>query len=364
MQSFRDLGRHFGALPLDVVAQLNSIAEGKGAEAAARLRHPRQLETLRELAIVQSIDTSNAIEGITAPADRIAALAAEKSTPRNRSEQEIAGYRHALAQIHEHAADIPFEPRYVLQFHGYLYRHTGVRHAGRFKRTNNTVVQRSPDGAIAVRFAPLEPALTPAAMDELHRGLMTAVGAETVPYPLLCAAYLLDFLTIHPFTDGNGRMARLITLWLLYQGGFGVGRYISLERVVSETKDVYYEALAASTVGWHDNRHDLLPWTRYFLGVLVAAYWELDERTRALGTSTAGKRDAVHRFVEESRRDEFTAAEVHAAVPGISRDYLATVLRGLRDRGAIERVGAGRGSRWRRVPQRSSSGPRSPSPQG
>ncbi len=348
VHSFRDLERHFAALPLDLVALLTTIAEGRGAETATRLSHPRQLETLRDLAVVQSIETSNAIEGIFASPARIAALAAEKTTPRNRPEQEIAGYRYALTQVHAHTTDIPFEPRYVLQLHGYLYRFTGAPHAGTFKRLGNTVTERGLDGMQVVRFVPLDPERTPAAMDELHESFAAAERDGRVPYLLLCAAYLLDFLTIHPFTDGNGRMARIITLWLLYRGDYGVGRYISLERIISETKSAYYDALGASTDGWHENRHELLPWTRYLLGVLVAAYRELGERTEELGPSAAGKRDAIHRFVQASSQQGFTVADVAAVVP-VSRDYLGIVLRELRDAGIVELLGAGRGARWRRV---------------
>jgi len=334
---------------MDVVLQLTAIAEGRGREAAAQLRHPRQLETLREVAVIQSIDTSNAIEGITAPAARIAALAADKTTPRNRSEQEIAGYRYALAQIHDHAADIPFEPRYVEQIHGYVYRFTGARHAGHFKTMDNAVTERRPDGTVVQRFVPVAAGRTPAAMDELHLTFSRAADSGTVPYPLLCAAYVLDFLTIHPFTDGNGRMARLITLWLLYQGGFGVGRYISLERLIAATKDDYYATLGASTTGWHENSHDVLPWTRYLLGILVAAYAELDRELGIIGTSAVDRVVAIHRLVADWPNQEFRAAELHAALPGIKREALNTVLRRLREEGSLERVGAGRGTRWRRV---------------
>ncbi len=349
MESFRDLAGRFDILPIDIVVQLNAIAEGRGRETAARLRHPRQLETLREVAIVQSIDTSNAIEGITAPAARIEALAAHKTTPRNRSEQEIAGYQYALTQIHKHAAEIPFEPRYVQQLHGYVYRFTAVRHAGRFKTMDNTVKERRPDGAMVLRFVPVDAARTPPAMDELHHAFATEVELGTIPYPLLCAAYLLDFLTTHPFTDGNGRMARLITLWLLYRGGFGVGRYISLERLIAETKEDYYATLGASTAGWHENRHDLLPWARYLLGVFVAAYAEFDDQMEMLDTPVADRLDAIHRRIGVWPRDEFTAAELHATLRGVTRETLARALRGLREEGSLERLGAGRGTRWRRV---------------
>jgi len=349
MESSRDLAGRFSVLPVDIVVQLNAIAEGRGRETAARLRHPLQLETLSEMAIVQSIDASNAIEGITAPAERIEALATQRTTPRNRSEQEIAGYRYALTQIHEHAADIPFEPKYVQQLHGYVYRFTAVRHAGHFKAMDNTVKERRPDGAMVVRFVPVDAARTPAAMDELHHAFATAVELGTFPYPLLCAAYVLDFLTIHPFTDGNGRMARLITLWLLYRGGFGVGRYISLERVIAETKEDYYATLGASTVGWHENRHDLLPWARYLLGVLVTAYAKFDEQMDVFDIPVGDRFAVIHRRVGDWPSDEFTAAEVHATLRGVSRETLARVLRGLREEGSLERLGAGRGTRWRRV---------------
>lgn len=340
--------RHFSELPLDVVAQLVALGEGRGAETAARLRRPHELATLREVAVVQSIETSNAIEGIHAPPARIRKLAAEKVTPRDRPEQEIAGYRFVLAEVHEEGLDIPFEPRYVLQLHGHLYRFTGVRHAGSFKRIDNKVVERDSDGAIAVRFTPVDAQRTPAAMVELHQRFTAAEQADEVPYPLLCAAYVLDFLTIHPFTDGNGRMARLITLWLLYRGGFGVGRYISLERIVADTKVDYYDALAASTLGWHENRHDLLPWTRYLLGVIAAAYREFEERIDAMPTTSTDKRELVRAFVEASGRDGFTVGEMLASLP-VSRDFVGKRLREFRAEGLVEMRGAGRGTRWHRA---------------
>lgn len=347
MQSFLDLEGRFGELPLDVVGQLVAVAEGRGRESAARLQRPEQLETLRELAVIQSIETSNAIEGITAPRARIAALAAQKTTPRDRPEQEIAGYRFVLAEIHEHGADIPFEPRYLLQLHGQLHRFTSIRHAGSFKRADNSVTETAPDGSKVVRFEPMSWQRTSAAMDELHLRFARAEANGTVPYPLLCAAYVLDFLTIHPFTDGNGRMARLITLWLLYRGGYEVGRWISLERIVNETRRDYYDALAASTTGWHENQHTLLPWVRYLLGVLVAAYGELAERMGDLTPMRAGKRDAIVRFVEQSAADGFSVGDALTALP-VSRDYVGRVLRELRDAGVVELRGAGRGARWHR----------------
>lgn len=337
--------------PLDIVTQLGAIEGGNGRETGHATRRPQQLAMLRDIAIVQSVDTSNALEGITAPFERIAALAAQSTRPTNRSEQEIAGYRHALGQIHEHGSDIPFEPRYVQQLHGYLFRLSGARHGGAFKRLDDVVSEVGADGAVTERFNTVSADRTPAAMVELHDAFALANAQGVIPYPLLCGAYILDFLTIHPFTDGNGRMSRLLTLLLLYQGGYGVGRYISLERIVLETGASYYEALHASTKGWHENRHDLLPWIRYFLGVIVAAYRELDDRMQAIGSSSASKRDAVQRAIAELPTDEFTAAEILHEVPGLSRDYLGSVLRRLREQEVIGAVGRGRGARWRRLPE-------------
>lgn len=349
MQSFRGLGHRYAVVPVDVVAQLGAIEAGRGRQQRAQLDHPLALETLRELAVVESIGTSNAIEGITAPATRIAAIAADRAAPRDRSEQEIAGYRHALATVHEHASDMPFEPRFVLQLHGYLYRFAAAGHAGHFKAMDNRVTERSPGGEVIDRFVPLDAARTPAAMDELHESFALTRTDGVVPYPLLCAAYVLDFLVIHPFTDGNGRLARLISVWLLHQGGYGVGRYISLERLIGDTREDYYATLQASTKGWHENRHDVWPWTRYFLGLLVAAYREFDERSAALVSGPQGKREAIVRTVREWPRPEFTAAEIHGSVRGVKREMVTRVLSDLAAAGELERRGAGRGTRWRRL---------------
>jgi Fic family protein len=342
-------GRAFDPLPLDIVVQLSDIAEARGRAEALHLQAPRRLAALGRIAIAESVAAANAFAGTTPPAVRIAALASNRTTPRDRAEQEIAGYRYALGQVHEHRSDVRFEPRTAQQIHGWLSRYTGAPRAGQFRATDNTAVERRADGATVEHCVPVDADSTAAATAELHRAFAAAVDERRVPYLLLCAAYLLDFLTIHPFTDDNGRVARLLALLLLYGGGFEVGRYISLERLIEETSDGYYQALAASTAGWHEDRHDPLPWTRYFLGVLVAAYRELDRRTTAATSTATGKREAVRRFVRDSPRAEFTAAEVHEAVPEMSRDYLGVTLRGLRDAGIVERIGVGRGARWRRI---------------
>lgn len=348
MGSFRDLERQFGALRPGTVAALTSIAEARGRADLYRQQHPVGLETLRQVALIQSTEASNAIENIHAPLARIEALVAEKTTPRTRSEQEIAGYRDVLATIHANGADIPFEPRYVQQLHGYLQRYVGDRSAGQWKKLDNEVEERLPDGSRVTRFRPVPAALTPKAMENLHSDFRRAL--DTGPYSplLLCAAYVLDFTVIHPFRDGNGRLSRLITLWLLYIVGHEVGRYISIEKLIDSSRETYYEALGRSTYGWHESEHDLAPWTNYFLGVLLAAYKEFESRTDALA-GRGSKRTLITSFIDSLMVDEFTIADVRQAAPGVSDGYINRVLGHLKNEGRIKPLGTGRGARWRRL---------------
>lgn len=253
-----------------------------------------------------------------------------------------------LDLLHSNARGIDFEARYVEQLHGYLARFSGDRTAGHWKSLDNQVEERHPDGRVVVRFAPVSAAETPAAMSELHRRFARACDAATHHHLLLSAAYVLDFLIIHPFRDGNGRMARLITLWLLYLGGYEVGRFISLEKLIEESRESYFETLALSTAGWHEGEHDPWPWVLYLLGIFDAAHRQFETRTADLG-SRGGKALTVKRFIAGSLTSEFTVADIREAAPGVSDSTIEKVLRELKAEGAIKRVGAGRGSRWRRL---------------
>jgi Fic family protein len=348
MSSFRDLSRHFGGLPPATVTSLTSIAEARGRAKLYRQQNPSGLETLRQVALIQSTEASNAIENIYAPLARIEALVAERTQPRNRSEQEIAGYRDVLATIHANGANIPFELRYVEQLHGYLYKYVGTRDAGHWKGLDNEVEEKLPDGTKVVRFTPVSAALTPQGMRDLHEQFRRALDAAVYEPLLLCSAYILDFTVIHPFRDGNGRMSRLITLWLLYIVGHEVGRYISLEKLIDESKETYYEALGQSTAGWHECEHDLRPWTDYFLGILIAAYKEFESRTGAIG-GRGSKKALITTFIESLMVPEFTIADVRQAAPGVSDGYINKLLGELKRAGRIESLGTGRGARWRRL---------------
>lgn len=253
-----------------------------------------------------------------------------------------------LDQIHANGAAIPFEPRFVLQLHGGLSRFTGDTTAGRWKALDNVVEEHHPDGRVVERFRPVSAQATPQAMDDLHAGFARALDAGVHPPMLLVSAYVLDFLVIRPFRDGNGRMARLVTLWLLYVCGHEVGRYISLEKLVEESKETYDEALQRSTVGWHEGRHDAGPWTEYLLGIVVAAYRQLESRA-ALVQGRGAKTALIKAFVRASLSDEFTVGQIREAAPGVSDAQISKVLAAMKADGVIAPVGRGRGARWRRV---------------
>lgn len=348
MSSFRDLARHFGALEPGTVASLVSIGEARGREEVSRRQSPAGLETLRQVALIQSTESSNAIENVRAPRARIEALVAERTTPKNRSEQEIAGYRDVLGLIHANRADIPFEPRYVEQLHGDLYGYTGDTTAGHWKRLDNKVEEERPDGSRVERFTPVSAALTPDAMRDLHERFGRALAGGTYDPLLLSAAYVLDFTVIHPFRDGNGRMSRVITLWLLYIVSHDVGRFVSIEKLIDDSRESYYEALRQSTEGWHSGTHDLGPWTGYFLGILIAAYRELESRANVL-VGRGSKKALITTFIDSLLADEFTVSAVRQAAPGVSDAYISKVLGELKKAGVLEPIGTGRGARWRRL---------------
>lgn len=347
MQTFRELDKHLGMVPAAVAAALGEVAAGRGGEAAAE-RSGAALRALSETARIQSTAASNAIERITAPADRIADLVQERTAPRNRSEQEIAGYRKALDTIHESAEHIPLSPSVVRQFHRDLYFYTATP-GGRFKSTRNEVARFDSSGAkIAVIFEGTEPAETPAAMDELHRRHAAAVQQGRHSPLLLSGAYVFDFLMIHPFDDGNGRISRLLTLLLLYRCGHQVGRYISLEKLIEESRETYYESLERSTAGWDRGEHDIWPWLEYYLGILTAAYGQLEAATAELTGGRGSKARRIRHLIASRPSATFTLAEIRQALPDVSADHVRAELRKLRDEGKVESPGRGR-RQWRRL---------------
>jgi Fic family protein len=300
---------------------------------------------LRETARVESAESSNRIEGIEAPRIQVERIVHHQAMPRNRSEQEIAGYRDALALIHDSASGMPFTPNLVLQLHQAIFRYLPGE-GGRWKSVDNEIVEHLPDGGLRLRFRPVSAIRTPQAMDDLIAGWTGAQAAPAADPLILIPLLVLDFLCIHPFRDGNGRVARLLTLLALYQAGYEVGRYISLERVIEDSKETYYEALESSSHRWHDDSHDPFPWLRYFWGVLLRSYREFEDRVGRIkpgrGSKTKQVRDAVSRQVAS-----FSISDIERLCPGVGRDMVRLVLRQLRDEGRVFSSGVGRAATWR-----------------
>jgi len=335
-------------VPGDVVVMLRRVDRAAGAEARYADQLPQLHDALREQARVESITASSAIEGIVVDDARVPKLVSGALDRfRNRSEAEFAGYTAALDYLNQ---DDPGELSLglVLHLHRLLFSFTEGR-GGYFKTDDNIVVDREPDGARTVRFVPVSARETPFFMDELVNRTSAALeGGEQHPL-IVIAAFALDFLTVHPFADGNGRVARLVTSYLLQRTGYGVGQYVSLEQLIYDTKEEYYAALGASTVGWFDDgQHDPWPWARYLLGRLESAYGQFEDRVAA-GTSGGTKQDRVRDFVLLHAPTAFSIADIRRAVPGISDNTIRIVLGQLKESGRIANDGTGRGATWRRL---------------
>lgn len=348
MNSFKPGFLESQPISTELLAAVRQIGEYRGKEEMYADRAPQVLETLRETAMIASTESSNRIEGVSAPHHRIEDLVVRRDRPRNRSEQEIAGYRDVLATIHANWEHMAFTPDLVLQLHRDLYQFVPGR-GGRWKTAQNQITERLADGTVRVRFDPVPPHRTAAATETLHDRLQVEWESRAVDRLLLIGAYVLDFLCIHPFLDGNGRMARVLTLLLLYRAGYGVGRYVSLEQVVEETREGYYDSLFASSEGWHESDHSLLPWWEYFLGVAVLeAYRRLDERVGSVTSRRGAKQQMV---IVAIRRlpERFRYADVARACPGVSRPTIRRAMVKLRDAGEIELLRKGRDAEWRKL---------------
>ncbi len=327
---------------------LRALGEHRGEQELHSRQIPEALETLRTVAIVESTESSNRLEGVVAAPGRLRDVVLRDAAPADRSEQEIAGYRDALALIHESADHMPFNVTVIQQLHAMLFRYQPGS-GGRWKSTQNDIVERGLDETITrVRFRPVGPVATPGAMRDFIALWDRAADHQREPL-LVVPLAILDFLCIHPFADGNGRTARLLTLLLLYRTGYSVGRYISLERIIEESRDTYYEALEASSKGWHEGRHDPFPWLEYFWGVLLRAYGEFRDRADRMSAARGSKTSLIEVAVER-RMGPFAISELEDDCPGVSRDMIRHVLRRLRDEGRVQVRGRGRGARWEAVP--------------
>lgn len=292
MNSFAQTYLENIVVPQRLIAMIRQIGEHKGKQDLYKQQAPEMLENLRRVALIESTESSNRLEGIVADEKRLRALVAEKTAPANRSEAEIAGYRDVLNTIHASYDHIPFTDGVVLQLHRDLMKYSG-KEGGRWKSAANEITETLPDGSKLVRFVPVAPHQTSEAMRSLHDRYNELTRKQEWDPLLLIPFYVLDFLCIHPFLDGNGRMARLLTVLLLYHNGYEVGRYLSLERIVEQTKESYYDTLYVSSQGWHTSGHDILPWTEYLLGTILAAYREFEGRFGRISSGAGSKTDMV-----------------------------------------------------------------------
>jgi Fic family protein len=346
MWSFRGK-RLLEPVDIAVASMMAALGRFQGRQELYQHQAPQLLETLHQIAIVESTEASNRIEGITVPADRLKALMAQ-AEPETRPEGEIAGYRDVLARIHTGQVGLPLTPDFILALHADLYTYVPGE-GGNWKQQDNIIRQILPDGRDVVRFVPLSADETPDAMKELCQRFSEAWDAEQVDKLLLIDDFVLDFLCIHPFADGNGRLARLLTLLLLYAAGYEVGRYISLERIIEGTKETYYEALLRSSQRWESGNHDLTPWHQYSLGVLVYAYGEFEERVGELFAAPGVKSEMVRVAVAAfSPGHVFTISELSRLCPAVSRATIRRVLNELRDSEQVECLGTGRDAQWRK----------------
>jgi Fic family protein len=334
-------------IPLSAAWLLTDIAEAKGRQDFLLRQSPQVLEVLREAALIQSVESSNRIEGITVAPDRLRPLVLGDDRPRDRAEEELRGYRRALQWVHLHAGDLEITPDLLRRLHGQVQE--GAGDAGQWKRVNNDIVEIRAGAAPRIRFRPTPAAATPAAVEEMCLAYRAVTGQQEVPPLVAIPALVLDFLCIHPFRDGNGRVSRLLTNLALDRIGYKVGRYISLERLVEESRGDYYEALHRSSEGWHQGRHDLWPWLFYFLSVLRRAHLDLDARLGGAAVPRGAKTSQLEAAIA-GFPGEFTLADLERACPGVSRELARRVLRDLRQAGQVECLGRGPGARWRRRP--------------
>jgi len=325
----------------EIVSYLAQIHEQKGQQNLFIEAHKDALTEMLEIAKIQSTEASNRIEGIITTDDRLKKIVRNKTAPRNRNEREIAGYRDVLATIHENYDFIPVRPNMILQLHRDLYKFNNPGFGGNYKNSDNIIAEEQQDGTKLVRFQPVPAWETPEAIETLCNTFNDAINDLDMDPLLLLPIFILDFLCIHPFNDGNGRMSRLLTLLILYRSGYIVGKYISLEKLIAESKESYYDALQDSDAGWHEGTNDYLPFARYMLGVIVAAYKDFADRVEILITKGLSKPERVREILRNSIR-KLTKAEIMAQCPDIGERTVERALASLQESGEIIKIGGGR----------------------
>ena len=331
-------------VPTSTVWYLTDLGEARGKQELFTKQSPQRLKVLREHALIESAISSNRIEGVTVDQSRIKAVVLGKSLLRDRDEQEIRGYRDALKLVHEQGAKLPISEKTILRLH--RLSRANIGDAGSYKEKDSDIIERSPDGRVRVRFKTVTARKTSAAMHELVEAWRDCLDERVVHPVIAMAAMNLDFLCIHPFRDGNGRVSRLLLLSQCYHLGYEVGRYVSLERVIEENKDRYYKTLEQSSQGWHEGKHDPWPYINYVFYILKSAYREFEERVRQTPSPKGAKAEMVLSAIRR-QTGEFRLADIEAACPGVGREWIRSLLADLKNSGKVVCYGKGPGARWR-----------------
>jgi len=324
---------------------LSDLGEARGRQELFTKQSPQKLKVLREHALIESAVSSNRIEGVTVADARIRTIVFGKSHLRDRDEEEVRGYRNALNLIHEQAAKLPVSEETIQNLH--RLAKGDIWDAGKYKEKESEIIEKYPDGTSRVRFRTVSPAKTPVFVAELI-DLWNQCLRERWVHPIVAmAAFNLDFLSIHPFRDGNGRVSRLLLLLQCYHLGYDAGRYISIERIIEQSKDRYYETLEQSSQGWHEGKHDPWPYINYVLYTLKTAYKEFEERVGQLRSPKGAKTEIIRSAIEKTLRP-FRIADIQQECPGVSIDLIRQILKKLRDEGKVECLGRGQSAEWQK----------------
>ena len=331
----------------ELLGLIAAIYKEAGKQEMYLKTRPEELEKLVEIAKVQSTESSNAIEGIVTTNTRIRQLVEDRTAPRNRDEQEIAGYRDVLNIIHESFDAIPITPNYILQLHKILYSHMNNPAAGRTKSVQNYISASYPDGTTRTLFTPLDPFETPSALESICNEFNRVIGNNELEPLIAIPIFIHDFLCIHPFNDGNGRMSRLLTTLLLYRSGFCVGKYISLEAKIAKNKDLYYNALGEAQVGWREGNADAVPFIKYLLGTILAAYRDFEDRFSLVETKLSALETVRRATMNKIGR--FSKQDIRELCPSLSISSIEGALRRLVAEGELKREGNGKNIRYFRL---------------
>ena len=345
MKTFQQFEKAIENIPTTTSWYLSDLGEARGKQELFTKQSPQKLKVLREHAVIESAVSSNRIEGVTVNQKRIGTIVFGKKPLKDRNEEEVRCYRTALDWIHREGAKIPISKKTILKLH--QMNRGDMWDAGQYKEKNVDIIEKLPSGQERVRFKTVEASKTPAVMEKLIESWQDTLKEKNVHPLIALAAFNLDFLCIHPFRDGNGRVSRLLLLLQCYSLGYEVGRYISLERLIEQNKERYYETLEQSSQRWHDGKHNPWPYINYLLYILKTAYQEFESRVGQMKSPRGAKTEIVEAAISSFKK-EFTLSDLERACPGVSRDMIRVVLRDLKESKRVECIGRGPGALWKK----------------